>query len=74
MIGLLPVTGVPLPFVSFGGSSLVIVMAATGLLLSVARERPAPSGAGRQRHSSGYAGGRGDQDGVARADPVSAMQ
>jgi cell division protein FtsW len=49
VIGLLPVTGLPLPFVSFGGSSLVIVMAATGLLLSVAaRERPSPSGAGRQ--------------------------
>jgi cell division protein FtsW len=50
VIGLLPVTGLPLPFVSFGGSSLVIVMAATGLLLSVAaRERPSPNGAGRQR-------------------------
>jgi cell division protein FtsW len=49
VIGLLPVTGLPLPFVSFGGSSLVIVMAATGLLLSVAaRERPPPSSAGRQ--------------------------
>jgi cell division protein FtsW len=49
VIGLLPVTGLPLPFVSFGGSSLVIVMAATGLLLSVAaRERPPPNSAGRQ--------------------------
>jgi cell division protein FtsW len=49
VIGLLPVTGLPLPFVSFGGSSLVIIMAATGLLLSVAaRERPPPSSAGRQ--------------------------
>jgi cell division protein FtsW len=38
VIGILPVTGVPLPFVSFGGSSLVIAMAATGLLLSVARQ------------------------------------
>jgi cell division protein FtsW len=48
VIGLLPVTGLPLPFVSFGGSSLVIVMAATGLLLSVAaRERPLSRG-GRQ--------------------------
>jgi cell division protein FtsW len=48
VIGLLPVTGLPLPFVSFGGSSLVIVMAATGLLLSVAaRERPLSDG-GRQ--------------------------
>ncbi len=52
VIGLLPVTGLPLPFVSFGGSSLVIVMAATGLLLSVAaRERPLPDG-GRQGAAS----------------------
>jgi cell division protein FtsW len=42
---LLPVTGVPLPFVSFGGSSLVVTMAATGILLNIARQaRPAPSG------------------------------
>jgi cell division protein FtsW len=37
-IGTLPVTGVPLPFVSFGGSSLVIAMAATGILINVARQ------------------------------------
>jgi cell division protein FtsW len=37
VIGILPVTGVPLPFVSFGCSSLVITMAAVGLLANVAR-------------------------------------
>src|SRR5439155_695531 len=37
VIGLLPVTGVPLPLVSFGGSSLVITMAAIGVLVNVTR-------------------------------------
>jgi cell division protein FtsW len=35
--GLLPITGVPLPFVSYGGSALVVSMAAVGILVSVAR-------------------------------------
>ena len=37
VVGLLPVTGVTLPLVSFGGSSLVITMLGLGLLLSIAR-------------------------------------
>ena len=40
---LLPVTGVPLPFVSFGGSSLVVTMAATGILLNIARQSRPPA-------------------------------
>lgn len=35
--GSIPPTGLPLPFVSFGGSSLVVFMSAVGLLLNVAR-------------------------------------
>jgi len=35
--GLLPVTGIPLPFISYGGTALVINLAAVGLLLSVSR-------------------------------------
>lgn len=37
--GLLPITGVPLPFVSFGGSSLVVSLAAVGILVAIARGR-----------------------------------
>jgi len=34
-LGILPNTGVPLPFVSYGGSSLLIQMVAIGLVLKV---------------------------------------
>ncbi|MCU1358451.1 MAG: cell division protein ftsW [Acidimicrobiales bacterium] len=45
MIGIMPITGVPLPFVSFGGSSLLTTLAATGILLNIARH---PAQPGRQ--------------------------
>ncbi len=35
--GLLPITGVPLPLVSFGGSALVVTLASIGILASIAR-------------------------------------
>jgi cell division protein FtsW len=38
VVGLIPVTGIPLPFVSAGGSSLIVSFAAVGILLSVSRE------------------------------------
>jgi cell division protein FtsW len=52
--GLLPVTGVPLPFVSFGGSSLVVTMAATGILLNISRQpAPAATPAAARRRTGG---------------------
>jgi cell division protein FtsW len=35
--GSIPYTGVPLPFISFGGSSLIVSMAAVGVLLNISR-------------------------------------
>ena len=36
VVGLMPITGLTLPFVSFGGSSLVVTMVATGILVNIA--------------------------------------
>ena len=40
VVGLLPITGLPLPFISAGGSALVVTMAAIGMLASFARAEP----------------------------------
>ena len=38
MIGLLPMTGIPLPFVSYGGTAMVVSMAAFGLLINISKQ------------------------------------
>jgi cell division protein FtsW len=40
--GLLPVTGIPLPFVSYGGSSIFFSAAAAGVLLNIGRQAQMP--------------------------------
>ena len=57
VLGLAPLTGVPMPFVSYGGTSLVMTLASAGLILNVAR-RPtqgsaARSGTARRRSTAG---------------------
>ncbi len=37
MIGILPLTGVPLPFVSYGGTSLIVLMAGSGILVNISK-------------------------------------
>ena len=37
VIGLIPVTGVTLPFLSYGGSSLLVSMASIGIILNISR-------------------------------------
>lgn len=58
MLSLIPPTGVALPFISYGGSSLLTVMTGTGLLLSISRvtsRPPVPEGkTNRANHDRGW--------------------
>ena len=40
VIGALPLTGVPLPFISYGRNSLLVMLVAVGLILAVASRGP----------------------------------
>jgi cell division protein FtsW len=66
VVGLVPITGIPLPLISFGGSSLVPTLVAVGVLAAVARSEPGAALALEQRRErrraqrqAWRAGGRG---------------
>jgi cell division protein FtsW len=40
VVDALPVTGIPLPFISYGGSSLIVALVGVGLLFGIARRQP----------------------------------
>jgi rod shape determining protein RodA len=41
-IGIMPIIGVTLPFVSYGGTSMLMVWVMTGLIFSIAMRKPVP--------------------------------
>jgi cell division protein FtsW len=69
VLGLMPLTGVPLPFISYGNSNLIVLLTGMGILINVSRQgaaRPAlrlVDGGGRNARYKKADANRGDRSG-----------
>ena len=61
VLGMAPLTGVPLPFISYGSTNLIVLLAGMGLLMNVAATGGLPA-RGRRPRLQSIDGGRGGQD------------
>ena len=59
VLGVLPVIGVPLPFISYGGTSLIVNLAAMGLLLNIGRQVVAAEGVAAEEEEPPESPGQG---------------
>jgi len=60
VLGLAPLTGVPLPFISYGSTNLIVLLGGMGLLLNVAATGGLPARAGKPRLRAIDGGGAGE--------------
>ncbi|MBY0395869.1 MAG: putative lipid II flippase FtsW, partial [Thermoleophilia bacterium] len=66
VVGVLPMKGMPLPFVSFGGSNLIVLLACTGILVNIGRRSHARRRRVAPAAAADAGGDRGGRDGRPR--------
>ena len=70
VVSLIPMTGMPLPFLSKGGTSLVVVLAAIGILLSISRETVTRGASAHEDPHRSRGDGRPHLSRTGRRDPT----
>lgn len=68
-LGLVPTTGLTLPFMSYGRSSQVISLLGTGILINIGRLRGSPRAGGPRERRAGETAGQGGSGAAGREQP-----